>query len=109
MRKRSLINLLFIYCLEYKASYAFDKNLNTAWYPSGYGKHDNNDDWIAYEFSVAVRIHAIRMINDANYSTAAPRKILVEASDKKYGPFEQKWTIHNPSYKVDGVYRILRK
>ena len=79
--------------LGYNSSYAVDKDLNTAWYPSGWGTHDNNDDWIAYEFAVAVRIHAIRMLLDDNHRTASPKKStskhLITSLDhlRKNGPF----------------------
>jgi len=91
----------------YKPSFAFDTNNETAWYPSGWGIHDNNDDWIAYEFTVAVRVHGIRMVVDKDHSTAQPKKVIVEASDKMYGPFTKKWTIYNTDYSVDKVYKLL--
>lgn len=91
----------------YKPAYAFDDNNNTAWYPSGWGNHDNNDDWIAYEFTVAVRVHGIRMVVDKEHATAQPKKVVVEASDKMYGPFMKKWTIYNPDYEVDKIYKLL--
>merc|ERR1712226_1280622 len=91
----------------YKPSFAFDNNNSTAWYPSGWGIHDNNDDWIAYEFTVAVRVHGIRMVVDKDHATAQPKKVIVEASDKMYGPFMKKWTIYNTDYSVDKVYKLL--
>lgn len=81
--------------------------MDTAWYPSGWGVHDNNDDWIAYEFSIAVRIHAVKMVIDESHRTAAPQKIYVEASEKRFGPYVKKWTIHNPTYDVNRMYRFL--
>lgn len=74
--------LNFQYSLGYKPSFAFYTNNETAWYPSWWGIHDNNDDWIAYEFTVAVRVHGIRMVVDKDDSTAQPKKVIVEASDK---------------------------
>jgi len=91
----------------YKPSFAFDNNNATAWYPSGWGNHDNNDDWIAYEFTVAVRVHGVRMVVDKDHATAQPKKVIVEASDKMYGPFSKKWTIYNTDYSVDKIYKLL--
>ena len=95
--------------LGFNASYAFDNNDQTSWYASGWGTHDNNDDWIAYEFQVAVRIHAVRMILDETHRTASPKKVFVEASDKKFGPFNTKWTLHNLDYSTDKVYKFVGK
>jgi len=89
-------------------SYAFDGKVDTAWYPSGWGKHDNQDDWIAFEFPVAVRIHALRMVLDGGHRTASPKKIVLEASNKKFGPFTKKWIINNPTYEVDRIYKLLQ-
>jgi len=91
----------------YKPSFAFDNNNGSAWYPSGWGIHDNNDDWVAYEFTVAVRVHGVRMVVDKDHATAQPKKVIVEASDKMYGPFQKKWTIYNTDYSVDKVYKLL--
>jgi hypothetical protein len=91
----------------YKPSFAFDNNNGSAWYPSGWGIHDNNDDWVAYEFTVAVRVHGVRMVVDKDHATAQPKKVIVEASDKMYGPFQKKWTIYNTDYAVDKVYKLL--
>lgn len=83
-------------------SFAFDGDKETAWFPDNYGSnHSNNDDWIAFEFPVAVRIHGVRIVDDKDHPTAAPRKIYVEASDKKFEGFETKWTISNPTYNTD--------
>ena len=59
----------------YKPSFAFDNNNGSAWYPSGWGIHDNNDDWVAYEFTVAVRVHGVRMVVDKDHATAQPKKV----------------------------------
>lgn len=91
----------------YKPSFAFDNNNGSAWYPSGWGIHDNSDDWVAYEFTVAVRVHGVRMVVDKDHATAQPKKVIVEASDKMYGPFQKKWTIYNNDYAVDKVYKLL--
>ena len=48
----------------YKPWMAFDRDPKTFWFPSGWGKHDDNDDWIAYEFPIAVKIHAVRLIGE---------------------------------------------
>lgn len=85
----------------YSPEYAFDGNNETSWYPDGWGKHDGMDDWIAFEFPVAVRIHGVRVLNDDKHPTAAPTKIFVEGSDQKYEGFETKWIIHNPTNTVD--------
>ncbi|XP_047128740.1 uncharacterized protein LOC100202087 isoform X2 [Hydra vulgaris] len=87
----------------FDAHYAMEDNLNTSWYPSGWGVHDNNDDWIAYEFKVAVRIQAVRMVLSS--ATYAPKKIFVEAADNKFGPFQTKWMIRNPNSILDQVYQ----
>ena len=34
-------------------------------------------------------------------------QVIVEASDKMYGPFQKKWTIYNTDYAVDKVYKLL--
>jgi hypothetical protein len=91
----------------YKPSFAYDNNNGSSWYPSGWGIHDNNDDWVAYEFTVAVRVHGVRMVVDKDHATAQPKKVIVEASDKMYGPFQKKWTIYNNDYSVDKVYKLL--
>ena len=96
-----------IFRIGFNASYAFDGNNNTSWYPSGWGMHDNNDDWIGFEFPVAVRIHAVRMKLDEAHRTASPKKIFVEAADRMAGPFRRKWVIKNPTYEVDNVYKVL--
>ena len=96
-----------IFCVGFNASYAFDGNNNTLWYSSGWGVHDNNDDWIGYEFPIAVRVHAVRMKIDEAHRTASPKKIFVEAADTNTGPFRTKWVIKNPTYEADNVYKIL--
>ena len=96
-----------ISCVGFNASYAFDDNNNTLWYSSGWGVHDNNDDWIGYEFPIAVRVHAVRMKIDEAHRTASPKKIFVEAADTNTGPFRTKWVIKNPTYEADNVYKVL--
>jgi len=91
----------------YVASYAFDNDNKTFWYPSSYGEvHNNNDDWIAYEFPIAVRIHSVNIHNDEKFKTAAPQNILVEASDEKLTGFDTKWSIHNTDRNPDRRFRV---
>lgn len=61
-KNKDLNNILFTtyfsHLIGFKASYAFDNNNDTYWYPDSYGPThtSENQDYIAYEFPVAVRI-----------------------------------------------------
>lgn len=90
----------------YTASMAFDKDPRTMWFPSGWGKHDNNDEWIAYEFPISVKIHAVRVMTSPDHPRAAPQKVFVEAADNKMGPFKTKWTYINNGFINDQVYAL---
>ena len=95
----------------FKASYAFDNNNDTYWYPDPYGPThtSENQDYIAYEFPVAVRILGIHILNDAKFPTAAPDAILVEASDDRLTGWDTKWMIRNTERDADKAFRVFGK
>jgi len=92
----------------FKASYAFDNNNDTYWYPDPYGPTHTPDssDFIGFEFPVAVRIHGVHLLNDAKYPSAAPDNILVEASDDKSNGWDVKWAIHNSEHITDKRFAV---
>jgi len=90
----------------YTAAMAFDKDPSTMWFPSGWGKHDNNDEWIAFEFPISLKIHAVRVMNAPDHPRASPQKVYVEASDNKLGPFKTKWSYVNNGFINDQIYAL---
>ena len=76
---------------------------------SGPTHTSESQDFIAYEFPVAVRIQGIHILNDAKFPTAAPDTILVEASDDRLTGWDTKWLIRNPERIPDKAFKVSRK
>ena len=91
----------------FNAAKAFDDDPTTMWMPSGWSAHNDNDDWIGYEFPIPVHIGSIKLMGAIKYPKAAPTKVYVEAANDKYGPFETKWMIRNPDFATERVFSFI--
>ncbi len=91
----------------FSAAKAFDDDSSSMWMPDGWDDHNDNSDWIAYEFTIPVHIGSIKLDGAIKYPKAAPSKIFVESADEKYGPFETKWMIRNPDFATMKVFSFI--
>eukprot|EP00794_Sanderia_malayensis_P005134 gene5134-5782_t len=91
----------------FAASKAFDEDESSMWMPGGWNDHNDNTDWLAYEFPIPVHVGSIKLNGAMKYPKAAPSKIFVESADEKYGPFETKWMIRNPDYATAKVFNYI--
>ncbi len=93
----------------FSAAKAFDDDASTMWMPAGWNAHNDDTDWLAYEFPIPVHINSIKLDGAIKYPKAAPSKVYVESADEKYGPFETKWMVRNPDFATVKVFSYIGK